>query len=75
MPPPTSDPAGTSVLTLCGQPLQKYGVRFSVSGMSTRVRAAERKGASRSSVSRSTRRDRNGPTIESASSEPCAARR
>jgi hypothetical protein len=28
MPPPTKAPSGTCVLMLCGQPLQKYGVRL-----------------------------------------------
>ena len=36
IPPPTSEPSGTAVERLCGQPEQKYGVRSPMSGSSCR---------------------------------------
>ncbi|MEI2707247.1 MAG: hypothetical protein V9E89_18825 [Ilumatobacteraceae bacterium] len=56
MPAPTRVPGGTAVEVLCGQPLQKYGVRSTVSGIIA-GRAGGR-GASRSGARRLARRGR-----------------
>ena len=67
IPAPTSEPSGTFVDELCGQPEQKNGVRLTESGIS--CRAAAGAGVIRS-PSRSASRPRRCAAIESASSVP-----
>ena len=74
MPPPDSEPSGTTVERLCGQPEQKYAWRASVSGAG-RSRRASRSAAwavmDASGMRRSRRRARIA-AIVSASSSPSA---
>ena len=70
MPAPTSDPSGTSVPVLWGQPEQKNGVRCASAPSTSLNDSAAFGGASRSGPIRSRSTRRNGSTSESAVSAP-----
>ena len=70
MPAPTSEPSGTRVPVLCGQPEQKNGVRTAWELSESCRRWTSRGGASRSAGRAMVRTRRNGSTRPSAVSAP-----